>query len=114
MGPLSRLHTAVTALPQSDHLQAGPLLVAAKTADLIAQAASPATVLRGSARQSTDDLRPFKDTIKDKLDSLSEMGEMESLRLQMAMDRMSKMMEALSNVLKKIDGTASGMVGNLK
>ena len=33
---------------------------------------------------------------------MSEMGEMESLRLQMAMDWMSKMMSTLSNLLKKI------------
>src|SRR5262249_5446073 len=35
------------------------------------------------------DLRQAKDTVKNKLDSLSEMGETESLRLQMAMDRRS-------------------------
>ena len=45
------------------------------------------TVLLGSARATTGDLRfgtdQVKDTAKDKLDSLSEMGETESLRLQM-------------------------------
>jgi hypothetical protein len=38
---------------------------------------------------------------------MSELGETESLRLQMAMDRMSKMMSTLSNMLKKISCTAS-------
>jgi hypothetical protein len=46
--------------------------------------------------------------------SLSEMGEMESLRLQMAMDRMSKMMSTLSNLLKKISDTSSAIVQNIK
>ena len=39
------------------------------------------------------------DQMKSDFDSMSEMGEMESLRLQMAMDRLSKMMSTLSNVL---------------
>lgn len=54
------------------------------------------------------------EAIKKKLDSLSEMGEMESLRLQMAMDRMSKMMSTLSNLLKKMSDTASAITQNIK
>ena len=52
--------------------------------------------------------------IKDDLDSLSEMGELDSLRLQMAMDRLSKMMSTLSNLLKKISDTASSITQNIK
>ncbi len=48
------------------------------------------------------------------LDSLSEMGEMESLRLQMAMDRMSKLQSTLSNILKKNSEAASSITRNLK
>jgi len=48
------------------------------------------------------------------IDSMSEMGEMESLRLQMAMDRMSKMMSTLSNLLKKLSDTNSQIVQNMK
>lgn len=55
-----------------------------------------------------------KETLKSKLDSLSELGEMESLRLQMAMDRVSKLMSTLSNLLKKASETASGITQNLK
>ena len=54
------------------------------------------------------------DSIKNDLDSMSEMGEMEALRLQMAMDRMSKMMTTLSNLLKKASDTASTITQNLK
>lgn len=54
------------------------------------------------------------DQIKQDIDSMSEMGEMESLRLQMAMDRMSKMMSTLSNLLKKMSDTASAITQNLK
>lgn len=51
---------------------------------------------------------------KQHLDSLSEMGEMESLRLQMAMDRMSKLMSTLSNLLKKASETSESIIRNLK
>jgi hypothetical protein len=54
------------------------------------------------------------ETIRNGLDSMSEMGEMESLRLQMAMDRYSKMMTTLSNLLKKISDTEQSIVDNLK
>jgi|SRR5688572_29866225 len=60
------------------------------------------------------DIDNAKETIKNKLDSMSEMGEMESLRLQMAMDRLSKMMSTLSNLLKKASETASGITQNIK
>lgn len=55
-----------------------------------------------------------KEAVKDKLDRLGEMGEMESMRLQMAMDRRSKLMETLSNLLKKMNETASAIIGNMK
>ena len=50
----------------------------------------------------------------DQKDSMSEMGEMQSLRLQMAMDRRSKFFETLSNMLKKYADTASTITSNLK
>ena len=54
------------------------------------------------------------DSTKSDLDSLSEMGEMESLRLQMAMDRLSKLMAALSNILKKMAETSDEIIKNIK
>jgi len=58
--------------------------------------------------------KALQSAIKQDLDSMSEMGEMESLRLQMAMDRLSKLMSTLSNLLKKASETASGITQNLK
>ena len=52
--------------------------------------------------------------IKKDIDAMSEMGEMESLRLQMAMDRASKMMSTLSNLQKKISDSADSIIKNLK
>ena len=48
------------------------------------------------------------------LESMSEMSEMNSLRLQMLMDRRSKAFETLSNVLEKSSDTASTITSNLK
>ena len=51
---------------------------------------------------------------QEKIDSFSEISEMESLRLQMMMDRHSKLMSTLSNLLKKISNTSSSIVQNIK
>jgi hypothetical protein len=53
-------------------------------------------------------------SLQDKLDSLSDQSETQSLELQMIMDRRSKLMDALSNVLKKISDTGDSIVQNLK
>ncbi len=46
--------------------------------------------------------------------ALADMTQLQSLRLQMAMDRLAKLMTTLSNVLKKISDTDSSVVQNLK
>lgn len=60
------------------------------------------------------DLDRQLDQLRDDLDALSELSETESLRLQMMMDRRSKFMSTLSNILKKLSDTASAIVQNLK
>ena len=64
--------------------------------------------------ESIDDLETISDKIKNDLDSMSEMGEMESLRLQMMMDRLSKIMSTVSNLLKKLNDTAAAITQNMK
>ena len=71
-------------------------------------------VLADVARQGKLEIQNAKEESRDKLDSMSEMGDMESLRLQMAMDRLSKLMSTLSNLLKKASETASGITQNIK
>ena len=58
--------------------------------------------------------RALQEEVRQALDSMAEMGEMESLRLQMAMDRISSMMAMLSNLLKKSSDTAAAIVQNLR
>ncbi|MBE7416709.1 MAG: hypothetical protein HS128_02990 [Ideonella sp.] len=55
-----------------------------------------------------------KESIKGKLDSLSEMGEMEMLRLQVAMDSYTNAIGTASNILKKWSQTADAIVQNMK
>jgi hypothetical protein len=62
---------------------------------------------------SVEQLRLVRYSLQARLD-MSELGEMDSLRLQMAMDRLSKFMSTLSNLLKRSSDTASGIVQNLK
>jgi hypothetical protein len=47
-------------------------------------------------------------------DSLSELGEMQQLKMQMAMDRISKADHASSNTLKKMSDTLSQIIQNMK
>jgi len=54
------------------------------------------------------------DELKGKLDGMNEMSEMTSLRLQMMMDRRSKFISTLSNIMKKVSTTQEAVVQNLK
>ena len=70
-------------------------------------------IVEGAAAQRKD-LDNAIDVARAKLDTLSEMGETESQRLQMAMDRLSKLMSTLSNLLKKASDTEASIVQNMK
>jgi hypothetical protein len=59
-------------------------------------------------------LRAINDELKGKLDSMNEMSQMTSLRLQMMMDRRSKFISTLSNIMKKVSTTQDTLVQNLK
>jgi hypothetical protein len=59
-------------------------------------------------------LTSVMDGLREDLDSMNELSEMTSLRLQMLMDRRSKTIETLSNILKKIATTQDSLVQNLK
>ena len=78
-----------------------------------AQAASRNYTLR-AGQPSKAELEASISQVKGDLDSMSEMGETESLKLQMAMDRLSKMMSTLSNLLKKMSDTDQSITNNIK
>ena len=88
-----------------------------RTAQQAIEAARAVRAPRGQAARlqaTTAELDQAIDDVTSELDSLSELGETESLRLQMAMDRMSKAMSTLSNILKKISDTSGQITQNLK
>ncbi len=51
---------------------------------------------------------------QSQLDSLNNISEMTSMRLQMAMDRRDKFIETLSNIFKKIESTSDAIIQNMK
>jgi hypothetical protein len=63
---------------------------------------------------SLDGLRSLRDELKGRLDGMNEMSEMTSLRLQMTMDRRSKFISTLSNIMKKTSTTQDILVQNIK
>lgn len=80
---------------------------AAKAATLDAD-----TALQFAAVLSAAELR--RELVELLGDDLEAQGELAQLRLQMMMDRVSKMMTTLSNILKKLAETQAAIVQNLK
>ena len=71
-------------------------------------------LLNDSISVTKTEIDTIVDKMKTDLNSMNEMGEMESLRLQMTMDRLSKMMSMMSNMLKQISNTAQSIIQNMK
>jgi len=59
-------------------------------------------------------MKSLENDLKGKLDSMSEMSEMTSLRLQLAMDKKFKFISMLSIMMKKISTTQDILVQNIK
>jgi hypothetical protein len=94
-----------------------PKFIEAVTALRNPDLAGSASPLRGTVRDFYVTMEAMSDALtalRTELDSLGEISEMESLRLQMAMDRLSKLMSTLSNLLKKMPDTSQAIVSNLK
>lgn len=70
--------------------------------------------LSAPARPTYANLRSLQGQLKQNLDSMSELSETESLRLQMLMDRRSKFVATLSNIMKKMSATSDSIVQNMK
>ena len=73
-----------------------------------------ATDLHPGKIRTRAQLEAIREALEGRLDSLSEMSSVQALRLQMAMDRRSKMLEALSNIMKKASETQATIVQNMK
>lgn len=68
-----------------------------------------------ATRQVTKaELDDTADKMKNELDSINKMEEMESMRLQTAMNSLAKMIEMLSNIMKKDNEIKSAIINNLR
>ena len=90
-------------------------------ASRVVESVSPVLDLSDGGRLSNSKLQTLMTNLQDAeaaasnaVDSLSEMGETESLRLQMTMDRVAKLMSTLSNLLKKVSDIAASITQNIK
>jgi len=70
--------------------------------------------LQPAATITSGQLASVKSQISQSLDSLSELSETQSLRLQMAMDQRSKFIETLSNIEKSISDVDDSILQNMK
>ena len=83
--------------------------------DLVARAQSAGTKFTSApGGPSAAKIYEARDRLKAELDSVSEIGEIDSLRLQMALDRLSKAMTTLSNLLEKTSATNDAITNNMK
>lgn len=109
---MAKLSPTVKSLKKSPPPAYLKKLTSAKTPNLkLAYTVLPA----GSAaicESKADDL--CLDELRQKLDSLSELSEMDMLRLQMLMDRRAKVLSTISNIMKKVSDTANSIIQNLK
>jgi hypothetical protein len=78
---------------------------------MLKAAAQPAYTLDRPGRPP---LQTQIDQLKPQLDSLSDLSDVEQLRLQQLMDRRQKLFETLSNLMKKFSDTQSAIVSNMK
>jgi hypothetical protein len=63
---------------------------------------------------SVSSLKSLLDENKDRLDGMNELSEMTTMRLQMTMDRRSKFISTLSQMMKKTSTTQDILVQNIK
>ena len=112
-------HAAVDALrPAFRSASAGELNVLAFY--LVAKVVVAHSGVVRPAHSYRPDIPDLAEPLRLKLDlpvsisSMNEMSEMTSLRLQMMMDRRSKFMSTLSNIMNKISTTQDTLVKNLK
>ena len=61
-----------------------------------------------------DALHDGEHAMEGNKDSLSEMSEQDQMRLQLAMDRYSKLLSTLSNMMQKQSDASSAILGNMK
>jgi hypothetical protein len=81
---------------------------------LLAQAGKLRDANRSAGKMTDAEIDSAVEALRNQRDSISEMGEMDALQMQQAMDRMSKAMSTLSNIMKKASETSQTIIQNMK
>ena len=81
---------------------------------LLAQAGKLRDANRSAGKMTDAEIDAAVEALKNQRDSISQMGEMDALQMHQAMDRMSKAMSTLSNIIKKASETSNTITQNLK
>ena len=77
-------------------------------------ATSPSTTFADLDEMTLDQLGTVIDEWQNKKDASGDLTDELQLKLQMAMERRSKLLETLSNMMKKCADTSGAIVGNMK
>jgi hypothetical protein len=119
-------NTKVSGKPPATAARTQPVKVAPIRSVSLQKATSPvirfeyvkAPTIRPLPPRSSDisvsSLKSLLDEKEDQLDGLNELSEMTTLRLQMTMDRRSKFISTLSQMMKKTSTTQDTLVQNIK
>ena len=94
------------------------LMEAAKSADddlrNVMDEVQAENAAKQSQRSSLQSARAAALSLEDEKNSLGDLSEQQSLRLQMAIDRRAKYIETISDILKEIGDTDQSIIKNLK
>ncbi len=90
------------------------LMSSARAQDQELRSAMASMRAASQAKQDQRQVAARKAALADAKDSIGEMSPQDQLALQMAQDRRSKSLQALSNVMKKLRDSDAAIVGNLK
>ncbi len=60
------------------------------------------------------ELEKYTEDMEDTMDTLNRLSEELSLKMQLLMDRRAKIIQTLSNILKKISQTSDTLISNIK
>ena len=75
---------------------------------------TPKIVYKNAKNMNLAELDKYVEDMEHKMDTLSGLSEELSLKLQLLMDRRSKIIQTLSNILKKISQTSETLISNIK
>jgi hypothetical protein len=75
---------------------------------------TPNIIYKNTKNMDLAELDKYTEDMEHKMDTLNKLSEELSLKLQLLMDRRAKIIQTLSNILKKISQTSDTLISNIK